>query len=93
MLPYTIDDPLVEPLTCGVDVTVDFGGGMRRWCFFTTPRVLDSVGDWVPGTRVRMHLGVSHMIVVNELSEDIIDRVLRYLYTEGLLEAHTVALD
>jgi hypothetical protein len=40
MLPYTIDDPIDEPLTGAVEVTVDFGGGGKRWCFFATPQVL-----------------------------------------------------
>ena len=39
-----------------------------------------------------MNLGVSHMIVVSELDEDIIDRVLRQLYAEARLEAHTIPL-
>jgi hypothetical protein len=91
MLPYTID-PIDEPLTGAVEVTVDFGSSGKRWCFFATPEVLASVGDWVDGTRVRVHLGVSHMIVVSELNEGIVDRVLRQLYAEGQLEAHTIPL-
>ena len=37
----------------------------------------------------RMHLGVNHMIVVTELSRDIIDRVLRELEAKNLLLEHT----
>ena len=92
MLPYTIDDPIAEPPSAAVEVTVDFGGSGKRWCFFITPEELASVGDWVDGTDIRVHLGVPHMIVVSELNEDIIDRVLRQLYTEGQLEAHTIPL-
>ena len=92
MLPYKINDPIVEPLTGAVEVTIDFGSGRKRWCFFATPQVLASVGDWVEGTQVRVHLGVSHMIVVSELNEGIIDRVLRQLNAEGQLEAHTIPL-
>lgn len=90
--PYTIHDPITRPLTSAVEVTLDCGGGHRRWCFFFTPEALAACGDWVEGTRVRMHPGVPHMIVVSELSEDIIDRVLRQLHAEGRLEAHTLAL-
>lgn len=93
MLPYTIDDPIEEPLTHSVEVTVDFGSGGKRWCFFATPQLLATVGDWVSGTQVRMHPGVSHMIVVSELNEDVIGRVLRQLYAEGQLEAHTTPLE
>jgi hypothetical protein len=92
MLPYKIDDLIEEPLTGAVEVTIDFGGGRKRWCFFATPQVLAAVGDLVNGTRVRVHLGVSHMIVVSELNESIIDRVLRQLHAEGKLERHTIPL-
>ena len=92
MLSYTIDDPIVEPLTCSVEVTVSMRDGDERWCFFATPQLLSSVGDWVEGTLVRVHLGVPHMIVVSELSEAIIDRVLRQLDADGRLERHTTPL-
>jgi len=92
MLPYTIDDPIGDPHNSCVEVTVDWGGGRKRWCFFITPQALAACGDWVEGTRVRMHLGEPHMIVVGELSRGIIDSVLNQLYAEGQLEAHTVPL-
>ena len=41
---------------------------------------------------MRVHLGVPHMIVVSELNEGIVDRVLRQLYAEGQLEALTIPL-
>jgi hypothetical protein len=92
MLAYTIDDLIADPLSSCVEVTVDFGDGHRRWCFFATPQALAACGDWVEGTRVRLHLGVPHMIIVSELSEGIIDRVLRQLDAEDKLEAHTAPL-
>ena len=85
---YTIDDPITEPLTASVEVTLDFGG-RRRWLFFMTPHALASCGDWVDGTRVRVHVGERHMIVVSELSDTIIDRVLRRLHADGLIERHS----
>jgi hypothetical protein len=92
MLTYTIDDPIAHPLSACVEVTVDFGDGRKRWCFFATPQVLAVCGDWVEGTQVRLHLGVPHLIIVSELSEGIIDDVLRQLYAGGDLEAHTAPL-
>ena len=92
MLPYTIDDEITDPLTCDVEVTIDFGG-RKRWLFFATPQLLASVGDWVEGTRVRVHLGERHMIVVSELSVAIIDTVLRQLHAAGELESRTLALE
>ena len=92
MKSYKVDDPIVDPLTCSVEVTIAMQDGRERWCFFATPQLLASVGDFVEGTRLRMHLGVPNMIVVSELGEEIIDRVLRQLDAEGLLERHTLPL-
>jgi hypothetical protein len=91
MLSYTIDDAITDPLTCTVEVTIDFAG-QRRWLFFATPQLLASVGDWVKGTRVLMHLGERHMIVVSELSAVVIDAVLRQLHAAGELESRTLPL-
>jgi hypothetical protein len=77
---------------CSVEVTIDFGG-RKRWLFFATPGLLSSVGDWVDGTHVRLHLGERHMIVVSELSAGIIDAVLRQLYNAGELESRTLPLE
>jgi len=92
MLPYTIDHLITDPLTCGVEVTIDLGDH-KRWLFFATPQLLGSVADWVPGTAVRLHLGERHMIVVSELSPAIIDAVLRQLHAEGALETRTLPLE
>lgn len=91
VLPYTIDDPITDPQTCSVEVTVDFGN-RKRWLFFATPQLLASVGDCVPATQVRLHLGERHMVVVGELSVAIIDAVLRQLHATGELEDRTLPL-
>jgi len=92
MRSYTIDDPIAEPLTCSVEVTIEFEDGRLRWCFFATPQLLGSVGDFLEGTGVRLHLGVPHMIVVSDLSEAIIRKVLLGLAADGKLESHTIPL-
>lgn len=92
MLPYTIDDAIADPLTCSVEVTIDFGG-RKRWLFFATPQLLASVGDYIGCTRVRLHLGELHMVVVSELSEAIIDQVLRKLHAAGELERRTLPVE
>src|SRR5262245_18705131 len=91
MLPYTIDDPIIDPLTCSVEVTIDFGD-QKRWLCFVTPALLASVGDWVEGTQVRVHFGSPHVIIVSELSEDIIARVLRKLHADGEMESWTLPI-
>ncbi len=68
MVPYTIDDPITEPLTCCVEVTIDFEG-QKRWLFFATPELFVSVGDLVEDIQVRCHLGEQYMVVVSQLDE------------------------
>ena len=88
MIQYTVDDPITDPLTWSVEVTVEFEG-QKRWLFFVTPQVLASVGDFVEGTQVRLHLGERHMVVVSELSESVIDKVLKQpLRCRGIGKPH-----
>ena len=89
---YPIEDEITDPSTCCVEVTIDFGY-RKRWLFFATPQLLASVGDRVGSTQVRVHLGERHMIVVSELSDAIIDAVLRQLHAAGELESRTLALE
>ena len=91
MLPYTIDDPITEPLASSVEVTIDFGDE-RRWLFFVTPDLLAAVGDRIDGTDVRVHFGERHMIVVSRISEQVIDAVLRELGGAGELKDRTLPL-
>lgn len=87
--PYTIDDPITDPLTYCVEVTLDFGG-QKRWLLFASPTVLATIGDFIDGTQARMHLGERHMIVVSELNETVIDKALCYLHDEGELVSRTL---
>jgi hypothetical protein len=91
MLPYTIDDPIRDPLNASIEVTIDFGGH-KRWLLFVTPQLLASDGDWVEGTGVRVHLGERHMIVASELTETVIDQVLQYLDAIGELEGRSLPM-
>jgi hypothetical protein len=85
---YTIEDDLALADRMGIDVTVELTDGRLAWCFFMTPSALADAGDWVQGTEVRVHLGVPHMIVVSEISADIIDRILRQLDADSELLEH-----
>ena len=92
MLSYTVDDPISLPLQTSVEVTIDFPSG-PRWLFFTTPDLLERVGDTVGNSSVRVHLGEQHMVIVSDISMEIIDSVLRQLSADGELEKRTIALD
>ena len=89
---YKIDDDLATADEGAIEVTVTLTDERRRWLFFMTPAALAACGDWVKGTRVRMHLGEPHMIVVAEVTVDIIERVLRQLEASGELERRTLPL-
>ncbi|MDQ1817627.1 hypothetical protein RBA41_30405 [Massilia sp. CCM 9210] len=91
MFQYTIDDLMELPLQTSVEVTIAFPTG-KRWLFFATPELLNRVGDLVDGSTARVHLGELHMIVVSELSVEIIDSVLRDLHQNGELERRTLPI-
>jgi hypothetical protein len=90
---YSIDDPLEMAQDAAIEVTLDFGGGRRRWMAFMTPQALASCGDWVDGSQVRLHLGERHVHVVGELSRAIIDKVIRRLHADADLERHSAPIN
>ena len=94
MSSYTlhIRDPLEDADLGAIEVDVTIGHD-RRWCFFMTPAALASCGDWVEGTKTRVHLGVPHMIVVSQVDEQIIRSVLASLDAKGELLAHTAPVE
>ncbi len=73
-----------------VEVDITFDDGSKRFCFFLTPDMINKFGDYVNGTKVRLHYG-NNMIVVSELSEDIIFKCINQLDIDGVLLDHTTA--
>ncbi|MDH3300973.1 MAG: hypothetical protein OES24_10750 [Acidimicrobiia bacterium] len=57
-----------------------------------TPAALASCGDCLGDRNVRVHLGVPHMIIVSEISGEIIEEALRDLEAAGALEEHTMLI-
>lgn len=88
---FIIDDDLADASTRAMEVIVTLEDGSRRWCYFFTPEALSVCGDWVPGTRVLYHYG-SYMIIVSEIDEEIVGKVLRALDQDGELIASTMAI-
>jgi hypothetical protein len=86
---FQIVDDLQESGRIGIEVELTFASGEKRWCFFMTPSALASCGDWIPGTNVRFHCGAPHMIVVSELNQEVIRKVLEHLDREEELRACT----
>lgn len=84
-----IVDPIELSKTGGIEVVVKLEDGKERWCFFLTPEGASSCGYWITGTKVRFHYGAPHMIVVSEISEEIIRAALKDIENQGLIESCT----
>ena len=89
---YRIEDDLAAVDTRAIEVSIVLADERRRWCFFLSPAAIAACGDFVEGTNVRVHLGELHMIVVSEVTVEVIERVLGELDKCGALEGRTLPL-
>ncbi len=89
---FNIDDDVHGTETGAIEITVSLLDGRKRWCFFMIPAAFHAAGDWIDGTQIRLHYGAPHMIVVSDISADVIERALRYIDVRGELEVCTRAL-
>lgn len=92
LVAFEIEDDLAAADRGAIEVRLHMTDGRDRWCFFMTPSAFKSCGDWVPGTRVRVHLGVAHMIVVSEIDEEVVRRTLEDLDQRGEIANHSLDL-
>ena len=81
-----IEDPIELHKTAAIEVTIVTSCGEKRWCFFFTPEGMAACGDYIEGTKVRFHYGASHMILVSEISLEIIEAALRNIEKQGKVE-------
>jgi hypothetical protein len=88
-----ICDDLASAATAAIEVEISLSDGHRRWCFFATPEALRQFGDWITGTTIRIHYGVPHLIIVEQLEEAIINQALRYIESQGDLLVCTRPLE
>ena len=94
MRTFDIEDSLDHQNDSGIEVIVTLQDGERRWCYFMTLEALRNCGDWIAGTKIRMHFGASHMIVVaTPLTTELIEAALITIDREGGLRSCTLALD
>jgi hypothetical protein len=84
-----IEGDLSTASQAAVEVRVMLADKTERWCYFITPAALANCGDWVQGTRVRMHWGDLHMFVVGECTEQIVRSVLEEVAKGGELLRRT----
>ncbi len=79
---YSIEDNLSDADHSAIEVVIGLDDGERRLAHFATPDALKLFGDWVPGTKTRFHVG---LIIIEELTEDLIRAALDYLDGEDTL--------
>jgi len=85
-----IEDPIERHKRGAIEVAITTTSGEKRWCFFFTPEGMAACGDWIEGTKVRFHYGCSHMILVSEISESIIESALRDIDKQGEIKLCTI---
>ncbi len=73
-----IDEP-TNDVTHAVEVDVTLIDGSMRWCFFLSPETIKNCGDFLNGTKVRIHYGAKNMFVVSELSQEVIRQTLNQI--------------
>jgi hypothetical protein len=88
-----IDDPPEEAGRIAIEVTIQFDDGSRRWCFFVQKDAVGEFGDLIDGTQTRVLYGAKHMVVVPEVTEDVIRRFVKMVYEQGELENVTLSVD
>ena len=94
MMLYCIDDPdkIQDQHIAMTEVTIKMSTGELRWCIFATPGHLAQHGDWIPETKVRFHFSMRHTIIINEITYVLIEKVLRYIDSQGELIECTLPL-
>ncbi len=79
-----------NPSTVTVDVMLS--DGTSGWCFFTTPAALSELVETTVGDGDLHMYGEPNMIVVSDITQEIIDDTLAYLNTNGLLPSCIVPI-
>ena len=73
-----------------IEVVIELNDNSKRWCYFFTPTGLGNCGDFVEGTQVRLHYGAAHMLVVSDISKEIIETTLAKIEKSGELTQCTL---
>ena len=76
-----------------VEVSLTLSSGQRRWCVFVTPAGLAHTGHCIDGTQVLFHYCNRHLIVAEELTFELIGRMLREIDSKGELTSCTLPIE
>ena len=80
-----IEDPIEAHTTRAIEVVLEMSDGKKRWCFFFTPEGASKCGDFIEGTKTRIHYGASHMFIVSNISKNIIEKAIKQVESNGEL--------
>lgn len=85
IIDYSIE--ILEMISNNFDAEVDiiFSNNEKRWCIFTTPDALKQSGSFVGNTSIKIHSSNQHVIILSEISVDIIKNALLYLDSQDEL--------
>jgi len=87
-----IDDSIDSHNERAIEVVLKMADGTKRWCFFLTPQGATQCGDYIEGTKTRIHYGASHMFIVSDISKEIIESAIKQAEIEGNLLQCTLAI-
>ena len=88
-----IQDQIDSHTRRAIEVDVELIDGTKRWCFFLTPEGAANCGDWIEGTKVRVHYGASNMFLVSEISKEVIEAAIKHAEKKGEIERCTLLIE
>lgn len=90
---FKIDETTTSDQKQVIEVTVYLSNGESRYCIFVTPAALANSGSFIEGTKIPFHYGNRHIIIAGEVSEELIDRMLTYIDSQGELIECTIPIN
>ncbi len=86
-----LSEPIEEPLTYAVEAIVELSDGRLRRCVFATPEILSQLKQADLGLQELLWCGP--VVVVSEVSHEVIERALRYIDAHNELLISTRPLE
>jgi len=80
-----IEDSIDSHIKRAIEVVLNMTDGTKRWCFFLTPQGASRCGDFIEGTKTRIHYGAPHVFIVSDISKEIIESAIKQAEKEGNL--------
>jgi len=87
-----IEDSIEAHTTRAIEVVVEMNDDTKRFCFFLTPQGATNCGDFIEGTKARIHYGALHVFTVSDISRAIIESVIKETESKGELLERTILI-